>query len=315
MATTAQLSENSHPGFAGIKAALCLAEIDANSNFASGMQPCLRRNGTGSRCSGKERDAESGLDYFLARYYSGAQGRFTSPDPENAGAIPADPQSWNAYAYSRNNPLAFTDPNGKRYRVSWDGGSSEEMSDPEYEDYKSKYIDPIGYVAGGGIIYQKDVKGFVRLGTVQYLMSDKMWALIHGMEMAKPTVDALAIGTGIITGGIAALEFIAGGTALTTLSIPAATLPPLVSNPTLQSIVNKLFQVTDKLPGGTAGAVRYELATGDLMSPSGHSRKAQDVIVALTNLLKGGRLSYNDQIVSRQIIQELSDALKTQPRR
>ncbi|MDM7995530.1 MAG: RHS repeat-associated core domain-containing protein, partial [Acidobacteriota bacterium] len=29
---------------------------------------------------GKERDAETGLDYFLARYYSGAQGRFTSPD-------------------------------------------------------------------------------------------------------------------------------------------------------------------------------------------------------------------------------------------
>jgi RHS repeat-associated protein len=31
--------------------------------------------------TGKERDAETGLDYFLARYYSGAQGRFTSTDP------------------------------------------------------------------------------------------------------------------------------------------------------------------------------------------------------------------------------------------
>jgi hypothetical protein len=59
MATTAQLSENSHPGFEGIKAALCPASMDANSNLASGMQPCLRRNGTGSRCSGKERDVFS----------------------------------------------------------------------------------------------------------------------------------------------------------------------------------------------------------------------------------------------------------------
>ncbi|MGH9958487.1 MAG: hypothetical protein ACREBC_15365, partial [Pyrinomonadaceae bacterium] len=33
----------------------------------------------------KERDGESGLDYFLARYYSSAQGRFLSIDPENAG--------------------------------------------------------------------------------------------------------------------------------------------------------------------------------------------------------------------------------------
>ena len=30
--------------------------------------------------TGKERDSETGLDYFGARYYSGAQGRFTSPD-------------------------------------------------------------------------------------------------------------------------------------------------------------------------------------------------------------------------------------------
>ena len=31
--------------------------------------------------TGKERDADTGQDYFGARYYSGAQGRFTSPDP------------------------------------------------------------------------------------------------------------------------------------------------------------------------------------------------------------------------------------------
>ena len=31
--------------------------------------------------TGKERDTETGLDYFTARYLSGAQGRFMSPDP------------------------------------------------------------------------------------------------------------------------------------------------------------------------------------------------------------------------------------------
>src|SRR5690349_19812915 len=47
----------------------------------------------------------TGLDYFLARYYSGAQGRFTSPDKPFADQYFEDPQSWNLYTYVRNNPL------------------------------------------------------------------------------------------------------------------------------------------------------------------------------------------------------------------
>ncbi len=60
----------------------------------------------------KERDDESGLDYFLARYYRSSLGRFNSVDPGKAGADPSNPQSWNAYAYVNNNPLIFVDPDG-----------------------------------------------------------------------------------------------------------------------------------------------------------------------------------------------------------
>lgn len=67
--------------------------------------------------TGKERDAETGLDYFGARYFSGAQGRFTSPDPKMFPHDITDPQSWNKYGYTRNNPLRFTDPNGEDF---WD---------------------------------------------------------------------------------------------------------------------------------------------------------------------------------------------------
>ena len=60
--------------------------------------------------TGKERDAETGLDWFERRYFSGAQGRFTSPDP--LGGHIEDPQSLNRYVYARNNPLRYTDSTG-----------------------------------------------------------------------------------------------------------------------------------------------------------------------------------------------------------
>jgi RHS repeat-associated protein len=62
--------------------------------------------------TGKERDPETGFDYFGARYFSGAQGRFTSPDAPLLDQDPSDPQSWNLYSYVRNNPLMFTDLTG-----------------------------------------------------------------------------------------------------------------------------------------------------------------------------------------------------------
>jgi RHS repeat-associated protein len=62
--------------------------------------------------TGQIRDNETGMDYFNARYFTGALGRFNSSDPLNLGADATDPQTWNAYAYVRNNPLALVDPMG-----------------------------------------------------------------------------------------------------------------------------------------------------------------------------------------------------------
>jgi RHS repeat-associated protein len=71
----------------------------------------------------KERDPESGNDNFGARFYSSNLGRFMSPDPDGAGSLEQDPQSWNMYAYARNNPLRYTDPDGRSYDVCVDNGS------------------------------------------------------------------------------------------------------------------------------------------------------------------------------------------------
>jgi len=69
--------------------------------------------------TGYERDNESGLDFAQARYYGNSLGRFTSPDPLyiEFRRLP-HPQAWNLYAYTRNNPLTFVDPDGLEVAVN-----------------------------------------------------------------------------------------------------------------------------------------------------------------------------------------------------
>jgi RHS repeat-associated protein len=66
----------------------------------------------------KERDTETGLDYFGFRYHSSMQGRFTSPDRPLVDQWEDDPQSWNLYSYVTNNPLKYVDPYGLWKRLT-----------------------------------------------------------------------------------------------------------------------------------------------------------------------------------------------------
>jgi RHS repeat-associated protein len=59
-----------------------------------------------------ERDSETSLDFANARYYGNQQGRFASADPWIPSGDIYDPQGWNRYCYTLNNPLRFTDPSG-----------------------------------------------------------------------------------------------------------------------------------------------------------------------------------------------------------
>ncbi len=64
--------------------------------------------------SGKEREGYSELDYFGARYYDHNSYRFISVDPIiNKEEALSNPQLWNLYAYCRNNPITYLDPDGK----------------------------------------------------------------------------------------------------------------------------------------------------------------------------------------------------------
>jgi RHS repeat-associated protein len=84
-----------------------------------------------------ERDG-TGLDYAVNRHYASHLGRFNQVDPLGMGAASlADPQSLNLYAYSANDPVNYTDPNGMNFT-------------PILVDADRPYFGYDGHAGGGG---------------------------------------------------------------------------------------------------------------------------------------------------------------------
>jgi RHS repeat-associated protein len=128
--------------------------------------------GTGNhfKFTGKERDTESGLDYFGARYYGNSLGRFLTPDwADKATAVPyaefTDPQSLNLYGYVGNRPIAKLDVDG---HCPWCVGAL------------------VGAVAGAGMeIYKQHKEG-----------NGFNVAKIGGKALQGGVVGAVAVATG-----------------------------------------------------------------------------------------------------------------------
>ena len=110
-----------------------------------GERPVASSSRNNYKFTGKERDPESGLDDFGARYYSSAIGRFMTPD---WSALPApvpyaelgNPQTLNLYSYVSNNPLTGIDPDGHMGAASYlvpflKGPVSEDWSNLDIYSY------------------------------------------------------------------------------------------------------------------------------------------------------------------------------------
>ncbi len=159
--------------------------------------------GTTHKFTGKERDSESGLDYFGARYHMSNLGRFMSPDPDNASAFlyMDDPQSWNGYVYARNNPLLYTDPSGQWYLVCRKDDKGKEVecgkiSDKEYGELERNRKD-LEFREGN--IYAVNQNGSRTLvGSYEQkdvdLDSPAFLAVARGTQMGEPGVNAAAAG-------------------------------------------------------------------------------------------------------------------------
>jgi RHS repeat-associated protein len=156
-------------------------------NALGGRTGCYgTSDGVTEKFTGKERDAESGLDFFGARYMSAAQGRFTSPDPDNYDARLGVPQSWNMYNYTWNNPLKYTDNDGRAVNLVLAG---------------------VGAVAGfvanaGGYAVAQEMKGqsidwstALELGGVG-AAAGSLAGLTFGASLVAQAGSAVLIGTG-----------------------------------------------------------------------------------------------------------------------
>jgi RHS repeat-associated protein len=106
------LSEKPRLGAADFALASHQGLAAAKPLTAPGIARCLCDEGRRSRSTGKERDAETGVDYFGARYFASGRGTWLAADVPFADQFQGIPQSWNLYTYVRNNPAVFTDPDG-----------------------------------------------------------------------------------------------------------------------------------------------------------------------------------------------------------
>lgn len=149
--------------------------------------------------TGYERDFESSLDFGQARYYSSRHGRFYSVDPENYGAYEDDPQTWNAYMYSRNNPILYTDPEGLDYKLCNNEGKCWTHSDDEVAKSKDsgEFIwegsrnQKTGF--DSGILYDSEGN---QIGTYQQTSHDSpimqmLWGASDKLNTWQPIIEEL----------------------------------------------------------------------------------------------------------------------------
>jgi RHS repeat-associated protein len=164
--------------------------------------------------TGKERDSETGLDYFEARYYAGKQGRFTSPDEFSGGpddlfdfadlasenptfyGNPFEPQSLNKYQYCYNNPLGYTDPDGHGIETLWDAanvalGVASFVKNVKEGNVKGAVVDAVGVVIDSAATALPFIPGGAGTAIKVYRGANAAANVIQGTDKALDTARAI----------------------------------------------------------------------------------------------------------------------------
>lgn len=133
-------------------------EINTDLGGRFGIDGYTSGDSIRQKFTGKERDKETGLDYFGARYYASIQGRWINPDKPLVDQRLEDPQSWNLYNYVRNNPLRYYDEDGfevKDIRLKKDGSNAL----PDRKSQEAGKVKELGpRVVVGNFVYSINIE-------------------------------------------------------------------------------------------------------------------------------------------------------------
>jgi RHS repeat-associated protein len=134
--------------------------------------------------TGYEKDDETNLDFAEARMYQNKHGRFTAVDPLMASASAGNPQTFNRYSYTGNNPISFTDPSGLNWCKN-SGGTffytgQGATCGSGYDDYDNKQI-----TVTSDEFYSIDGKQVAHKGDLVFLNANGTIDIILTVEGAK----------------------------------------------------------------------------------------------------------------------------------
>jgi RHS repeat-associated protein len=274
-----------------------------------GEVPFVNSDSNHYKFTSKERDSETGLDYFGARHYSNWLGRFITPDWSSAPvpvpyAALGDPQTLNQYTYVRNIPTSAVDPDGHFIAPT--------VSVNENDGLRSLQLPGTGCPSGAVCTKDPPLSLAYRFGLWVKRTNEKLDKVLapvyqhfqNVLDLLNPCPQA-GVSCGVVFPMAIGAEEDFGTLGFTR---------PLATDSGLQKIINKLYQDSDKVPGGTAGAVRFEKATGIKLSPAGHIQDATDTARELSNYLADHPgLSTHDQNLAKHLIQDLQNSVAGKP--
>ena len=235
---------------------------------------------------GQDYDTDTTLSYLNARYYDGERGQFTSQDivfqnlgvDERTDAVLVNPQALNSYAYALGNPVLHSDPSGEiapLLLVAW-------------------------AVAEVGLAAWDAVDLVQTLGDNNATSTEKLTT--GGLFL----IGAIAPGGGYTKADNIAKNASDVGRKFDAVKQQQKMLKGIENSKAINTI-KATFKTSDEVPGGTMGALRNEINTGNATKNIFHTGKARNTINRIQNIFKTESLNK----VESSRLEGISNSLKS----